>query len=90
MYVCMHLLFMYALVYVRTYVCMCVGMHVITYVYIFLCTYVCMFVEGQNGEVVAKYGLGVRYNRTKSPETQAMERLACNNSRWKAANQSKD
>jgi hypothetical protein len=33
---------------------------------------VCMFDEGEDGEVVAKYGLGVRNNRNKSPETQEL------------------
>jgi len=68
----MHLLFMYALVYVRTYVCMHVCTHVGMYVCIFVCAYVCMFDEKQDGKVVAKYGLGVRNNRTKSPETQEL------------------
>jgi hypothetical protein len=31
-----------------------------------------MFIEGQDGELVAIYGLGVRNNRTKSPETQEL------------------
>jgi hypothetical protein len=34
-----------------------------------------MFGEGQDGEVIAKYGLVVRNNRTKSPETQELTDL---------------
>jgi len=32
----------------------------------------CMFDEGQDGEVLAKYGVGVRNSRNKSPKTQEL------------------
>ena len=51
---------------------MYICMYVCMYMCILVCTYVYMFGEGQDGELVAKYGLGVRNNRTKSPETQEL------------------
>ena len=60
---------MYARVYVRTYVCMCLCMYVRVHTFMYLCMHVWL---GQDREVVAKYGLGVTNNRTKSPETQEL------------------
>ena len=72
-----------------------VPLYIYIYVCVCVCVCVCVYIEGSIsgrkavGRPRLQYSKQVARN-TGADSNTAMKRMACNNSRWKAANQSKD